>query len=235
MDRDVVMFFFTEAASFALGVFFGVLWFRLVALPISYRMPRAIWWALRGHLRWRIVPLSLVSPLVWSALSTLAAYLLLCLAPSLIENLSSSFLFFLGLWLGVSTSGFRTVASRSGRRGLHDGFLDFVKSHVKPQEPAKGEQWGEDVYKLVWQLLRDGKRYGPFTYEDLLRLSVRGEMQLSDLLWRPGLIGWASASSVFDESQASGLSSTHNMTMWVRAEPLYGDISGTSVRDHSGF
>jgi hypothetical protein len=193
---DIISFIAVEAGLFGLGVFLGVLWFNTIALPILYVVPRASWWAFEGLLRWWIVPLSLVSPILWSALFAGGVYLLVRFAPDALEQLYSSAPLYLGLWLGISVGAFRAVGTKFGRRKLHDDFLNFVRSRFKRQHSKQEEQWDEDIYQRVWHLSRGGRRYGPFTYEELHRRAARGEIHDGDLLWRRGVAEWVEASSI---------------------------------------
>ena len=196
MDRDVITFFAIDAGVLFLGFLLGGFWFSTVALPMLYAVPRAAWWASLGRLRWRIVPLILVSPILWSALFAVGAVLLIRSAPEAAEQLYSSVPFFLGLCLGIGVRAFRALGSKSGRQTLHDRFLDTVRSHFKRKQPNQEAQGGEDIHQRVWHLSRGGRHYGPFTYDELQRRAARGEMQEDDLLWRPGVTEWVEASVV---------------------------------------
>jgi hypothetical protein len=195
MDRDVISYIAIGAGLFLVGVSLGVLWFRKLALPLLYTVPRASWWTLKGRLRWWTVPLSLVSPFLWSAAFVAALYLLLRFAPDVFEHLYSSASFFVGLWFGISVGTFRALGTKSGRQKLHDNFLDFVRPWFKRLDPQQ-EQWGEEIHQRVWHLSRGGRRYGPFALEELHRRAARGEIYDGDLLWRQGVAEWVEASSI---------------------------------------
>jgi hypothetical protein len=44
--------------------------------------------------------------------------------------------------------------------------------------------------------LRDGKQYGPYPYQELLRRAELGEIRAEDMFWRPGFAEWTPASSI---------------------------------------
>jgi hypothetical protein len=196
MDGAAISFIAIEAGLFVAGVFLGALSFRTIALPILYALPRAIWWAVRGRLHWRIVLRYFLSTILWCALFAISTYLLARFATNAWYRLFLTPLFFLGLCLGISVSALRAMGSKSGRRALHNDFLDFVKSHLKERKRSQEEKMGEDIYQPIWHLLRGGTRYGPLTYDELCRRAVRGELQENDLLWRPGVREWVEASSI---------------------------------------
>jgi hypothetical protein len=196
MDWDLVRFLAAEAALFIAGAVIGAVSFRAIALPLLYALPRAVVWVARGRLRWGVVDRLLASPLWWAVLFASGAYLLARFAPGAWERLYSSPLFYLGLWAGVSLRAFRALGSKAGQLKLRDDFLDRIRSHVKERAPTEDERLGEDVHARIWHLSRGGTRYGPYTYEELRRRAVRGELRDDDLLWRPGVTGYMEASSV---------------------------------------
>lgn len=51
---------------------------------------------------------------------------------------------------------------------------------------------GEDS----WSVSRDGKTFGPFTFEELKKRVTSGQLQPSDLVWTPGFTEWKQASTV---------------------------------------
>jgi hypothetical protein len=196
MDGEIVRFFAAEAGLFVVGLVLGALIFGTIALPLLYALPRALWWALRGRLRWRVVPGFFLSAILWCALFVLAAYAFAFYAPGAWDRLYASPPFYLGLWLGIGLRAFRGLGSKSGRRKLRDAFLESVKSHFKRRQRTQEEEMGEDIYKPVWHMSRRGTRYGPFTYDELCRRARRGDVRDTDLLWRPGVTEWAEASSI---------------------------------------
>jgi hypothetical protein len=54
-----------------------------------------------------------------------------------------------------------------------------------------------------WYILREGKRYGPFSDADLDRFRGAQQLQPTDLLWHRGLSGWQPASTLFATTQRS--------------------------------
>src|SRR4051795_10144344 len=49
-----------------------------------------------------------------------------------------------------------------------------------------------------WYLLRDGKRYGPFSNANLDRFSYTKQLLPTDLLWHDDVSGWQPASTFSD-------------------------------------
>lgn len=41
-----------------------------------------------------------------------------------------------------------------------------------------------------WYLARDGRQFGPYAGDEILRLAEAGMLRADDLIWRPGLAGW---------------------------------------------
>lgn len=203
MDEAVISFMAIEAGLFVAGAILGALSFSTIALPLIYALPRAMWWAVRGRLRWRAVPPYFVSPILWIVLFALAAYAFALYAPHAWEQLYSSPLFYAGLCLAIGVRSVRNLGSKLGQRKLRYDFLDSAKSHFKRKERTQEDEMGEDIYQPIWHLSRGGTRYGPFSYDELRRRAVRGEMHESDLLWRPGVTEWAEASSVLGPLKSS--------------------------------
>ena len=52
-----------------------------------------------------------------------------------------------------------------------------------------------------WYLLRDGKRYGPFSEADLDRFTYTKQLLPTDLLWHDGVSEWQSAAFFKPQSQ----------------------------------
>lgn len=203
MDPEIVGFIAIEAGCFVVGFMLGALSFRTIVLPLTYSLTRALWWAVRGRLRWRAVPGYFFSPVLWCVIFGLAAYALTLYAPKAWEQLYSSPLFYLGLCVAIGLRAFRTLGSKSGQRKLRHAFLDSVKSDFKLKADTQEQEMGEDIYQPIWHLSRGGKRYGPFSYEELQRRAVRGKMQENDLLWRPGVSEWVEASSILEPAKNS--------------------------------
>lgn len=47
-----------------------------------------------------------------------------------------------------------------------------------------------------WYLARDGKQYGPYAGDEILRLAEAGTLRPNDLVWKPGFAGWRPLSAV---------------------------------------
>ena len=47
-----------------------------------------------------------------------------------------------------------------------------------------------------WHLSRDGKQYGPFSHQELLRWAQNAELLPTDLVWKAGFADWMPASSI---------------------------------------
>ncbi|MEX0745823.1 MAG: DUF4339 domain-containing protein [Phycisphaeraceae bacterium] len=47
-----------------------------------------------------------------------------------------------------------------------------------------------------WHLSREGKQYGPFSTPELFRMAELGQLQVDDLLWKPGYEAWKPVSAV---------------------------------------
>jgi hypothetical protein len=126
-----VVDFVLDFVLFNAGVFLGILWFSVIALPVLYGLPRATWWAMRGRVRWRAVARFLAAPIIWSFLFLGAALLL---PPSIAQHLQSSWAFAWGQWFGVIVCTVRAIGAPSARQALNLDFLDVVRPHLSPSQ-----------------------------------------------------------------------------------------------------
>jgi hypothetical protein len=49
---------------------------------------------------------------------------------------------------------------------------------------------------MTWHVWRNGKAWGPITFDDLKRAALDGRVRLDDLLWQPGMVNWQPASQI---------------------------------------
>lgn len=121
-----------DAALLFPGLFLGIFWFSLVLLPVFCGVPRATWWALRGLVRWRVIPLYLIAPIIWFLIFVGAEFLLYHFLPNIFWHLSSSATFNLGQLIGVGICVLRAIGTRSGRSDLNYDFFHFVRRYLTP-------------------------------------------------------------------------------------------------------
>lgn len=72
-------------------------------------------------------------------------------------------------------------------------YLGYVRLEISTAEPAAGtarEGRPDCLYR------RDGKEFGPFTWEQLTEMGRNGELKGDDLIWIPGASDWMRAQSV---------------------------------------
>lgn len=126
-----------EVGLFVLGIILAVVWFSVIALPVLYGFPRALYWALRGWARWRGAFAYLVAPLVWTIIFLGGAFAVTIFSPNAAHYLLRSGGFGVGQELGVIVCVGRAIFSKSTRLGMADDFLNFIRPYLTPQGIAK--------------------------------------------------------------------------------------------------
>src|SRR2546430_542742 len=119
-----------EFGVFLVGLFFGIWWFSLVILPLVYGLPRSGYWAVRGYVKWRVVPLYLVSPLLWTAVLSGVALVITLFLPTAATYLRESGGFAFGQILGITIITVRAIFSRSTHIDMSLDFYDFVRPYL---------------------------------------------------------------------------------------------------------
>jgi hypothetical protein len=115
---------------FVLGAGVGLWWFSAIILPISYGVPKSLYWIARGKLKWKALFVYLGGPAIWTAVFVGAAALLGTLWPKAVQYLHNSAGFFFGQWFGVICALIR-AATKSGRRDLEADFLSVTARHPR--------------------------------------------------------------------------------------------------------
>jgi hypothetical protein len=49
---------------------------------------------------------------------------------------------------------------------------------------------------VTWHVARNGKAWGPITFDDLKRAALDGRLSPDDLVWEPRMVDWQPASQV---------------------------------------
>ncbi len=124
------MAFLAEIGLFAGGFLLGTIWFTAVILPIFLGLPPAVFWSIKGLVRFRGALRYLILPAIWLGALFAAALFLYLFFPAALAYLNESGNFVLGQNLAVFFLLGRAVLSRSGRTGLTTDFLNFLHPYL---------------------------------------------------------------------------------------------------------
>jgi len=122
-----------EVGLLVVGVFIGIWWFSVIVLPLVYGLPRGLYWAARGRVRWRTPFLYLLSPLIWTVVLFGVAFILTIFAPKVATYLRQSGAFAIGQALGILIFVGKSLFSQSTRLDMTRDFVDFIKPHLTHQ------------------------------------------------------------------------------------------------------
>ncbi len=124
------MAFLAEIGLLAGGFLLGSMCFTMVILPIFLRLPRAVFWSIKGLVRFRGALRYLIPPVICLGAIYAAALFLYLFFPAALAYLNESGTFMLGQNLAVVFLLGRAVLSRSGRTALTADFLSFLYPYL---------------------------------------------------------------------------------------------------------
>jgi hypothetical protein len=135
-----------EIALFLVGLPLGLFWFSVVILPLFYGLPRSLYWALGGRVKWYSPTRYLVSPILWTLIFFGAALLLVLFLPQVAALLQRSDGFATGQLLGILIGAARALFSRSSWRDLNEDFLGFMGPYLTAKGIAAAgmAEWPDD-------------------------------------------------------------------------------------------
>jgi len=119
-----------ELVLIIVGLFLTIVWFSVIALPLIYGFPRALYWSLRRWAKWRTPFLYLISPLIWTVVFVSVAFILVFVFPNVATYLRQSGGFALGQTLGIILSVGRAIFSRSTHVDMSLDFYNFIRPHL---------------------------------------------------------------------------------------------------------
>jgi len=119
-----------EVGLLIVGYFLGIWWFSLVVLPLVYGLPRGLYWAARGKVRWRTPFLYLLGPLIWTVVLFGVVFILTIFLPKVATYLKQSGTFAVGLTLGILIHVGRSLFSQSTQLAMTRDFVDFIRPHL---------------------------------------------------------------------------------------------------------
>ncbi len=123
------MAFLAEIGLFAGGFLLGTIWFTAFILPIFLGLPRAVFWSIKGLVRFRGALRYLIPPVICLGALFAAALFLYLFFPAALAYLNESGSFVLGQNLAVFFLLGRAVLSKSGRGDLTNDFLSFMQPY----------------------------------------------------------------------------------------------------------
>lgn len=125
-----------EIILYTIALFLTLWWFTVIILPIFYGMPKVIYLSLaKKELEPKAIFIYLISPILWTIVFSIAAFLMVWFTPSLVNQLYNSVGFFWGQWSGILFSLYRAF-SKKGRKDLKEDFDDFTSRYLT-KEGAK--------------------------------------------------------------------------------------------------
>ncbi len=124
------MAFLAEIGLFAGGFLLGTIWFTMVILPIFFGLLRAVFWSIKGLVRFRGALRYLLPPVICLGAIYATALFLYLFFPAAPAYLIESESFALGQSLALVFLLGRAVLFRSGRTGLTAGFLSFLQPYL---------------------------------------------------------------------------------------------------------
>ncbi len=133
------MGFIAYVAWFMLGMFLGIIYFSTVLLPLIYGLPKSLYLALRGELRWRSPFKYVFAASAWFIGFVLVGFAVMSLAPDLIKSFEESEGRVLGSIIGVVVCFWRTATHPSVQEDMAADFIQFTSSDVKKERFDKNK------------------------------------------------------------------------------------------------
>lgn len=120
------MKFLVDCVLFVTGGAFGLIWFASVILPLIYGIPKSLWWVARRRLKWWTPLKYLVSPIIFSVITTLVVLISQSWMPTFAKVVFESSAFNMASLFAVLFSLSLSVFSKSTRESMQSDFESFV-------------------------------------------------------------------------------------------------------------
>lgn len=117
-----------EIVFFIIAFLIGTWWYSVIILPIIYSIPKSVFLIFQKELRKTIVLNQLLTPIIWTVISTVIAFLIIMFIPKFAQFLYSSYGFYFGQLFGI---GFMLVRSftRAGRKDLDEDYWKIASKY----------------------------------------------------------------------------------------------------------
>jgi hypothetical protein len=133
------MGFIVHVAWFMLGMFLGIIYFSTVLLPLINGLPKSLYLAMRGELRWRSPFKYVFAASAWFIGFVLVGLVATSLSPDLIKSFQESESRVLGSIIGVVVCFWRTAMNPSVQEDMAADFTQFTSSDVKKERFDKNK------------------------------------------------------------------------------------------------
>ncbi len=133
------MDFLKNFVLFWFGLFLGIIYFSTVLLPLIYGLPKALYLAMRGELRWRAPLKQAFAACAWFVGFGLAIFALLAFVPDLVKSIEDSGSRALGSILGVAVCLWRTAMIPSAQEDMAADFDRFTSNDIKTEKFDKNK------------------------------------------------------------------------------------------------
>ena len=113
---------FTLIVGFGFGV--GFTYFDMVLLPLFYSLPKSLFNIIRGKMKWRILGITLVSPLIFSSILLFVVIISYKFFPSVFQILRQNEPLYWGQTIGF-IMGIRYLFTKEGRKSIRSDYEGF--------------------------------------------------------------------------------------------------------------
>ena len=127
------MGFIAYVAWFMLGMFLGIIYFSTVLLPLIYGLPKSLYLAMRGELRWRSPFKYVFAASAWFIGFVLVGFAATSLSPDIMKSFEKSEGRVLGSIIGVVVCFWRTAMNPSVQEDMAADFAQFTSRDVKKE------------------------------------------------------------------------------------------------------
>lgn len=124
------MGFVISVVLFWLGLFAGVIYFSTALLPLIYGLPKSLYLALRGEMRWMAPLRYLLVGVSWLLGWAVIFFAIFQIFPGSEKYLFESGAFNFGSTLGTVGGFFRVAMSNASNADLQDDFANFTEKYV---------------------------------------------------------------------------------------------------------